>query len=75
MDDLPTKNKRRATRRKRNFVAKELRENKAFRPKVIEKKRTRKNIRVQEVEQWLEEEIKPTEEEKEIYQLVKEYQP
>lgn len=60
MDDTPVKNKRRATRRKRNFVAKELRENKAFRPKVVEKKRTRKQIRVQEVEQWMEEEAKLT---------------
>lgn len=56
MDDLPTKNKRRAMRRKRNFIAKELRQDKQYRPRVVEKKRTRKNIRVQEVEQWLEEE-------------------
>lgn len=55
MDDL-TKNKRRGTRRKRNLIAKELRENKLFKPKVVEKKRTRKRIRVLEVEQFLEEE-------------------
>lgn len=55
MDEL-VKDKRRAMRRKRNFVAKQLREDKQFRPKVVEKKRTRKSLRVQDVEQYLEEE-------------------
>ena len=41
-------------RRKRNFIAKELKENKLYAPKVVEKKRTRKNIRVQEIDRLME---------------------
>mgnify|MGYP001578541986 FL=1 len=54
VDEL-TKNKRRALRRKRNFVAKTLLEDRQFRPKIVQKKRTRRKLRVLEIEQYLEE--------------------
>ena len=48
-DDFPSKNRKRAKRRKRNFVAKELRENKEFAPKVIPNKKKRHKIRVKDI--------------------------
>jgi len=49
MDDLPTKSKKRAMRRKRNLIAKELRTNKLYSPKTIELKRVRKKLSVREI--------------------------
>lgn len=43
------KNKKRAARRKRNFVAKSLIEDKQFRPKIIGPKKKRHKINVKEV--------------------------
>lgn len=56
MDELQ-KNKKRAQRRKRNLLAKELRENKLYRPKVVELKRKRKKVSVRQIEQLIEEDI------------------
>lgn len=44
------KDKRRATRRKRNFIARDLRENKLYKPKRIELKRKRERINIREIE-------------------------
>lgn len=44
MLEPPTKDKRRAMRRKRNFVAKELILNKQFRPKRVEPKKKRQKL-------------------------------
>lgn len=57
MDDLPTKSKRRAVRRKRNLIAKEVRQNKIYRPKVVDVKRVRNKLRVRDIEMYLEEEM------------------
>ena len=52
-----TKNKKRATRRKRNLIAKELKTNKTFSPKVegLRKKSKRKNLSVKDVERFIDE--------------------
>lgn len=44
-----TKNKKRAARRKRNFIAKSLIEDKQFRPKVIGPKKKRHKLNVKDV--------------------------
>ena len=53
MDDI-VKNKKRALRRRRNMIAKDLKENKLYRPKVVELKRKRAKVTVRQVEQLLE---------------------
>lgn len=53
MDDFPQKTKKRAMRRKRNHIAKELKTNKLYAPKRIEPKRKRKRVTVKEVEDFL----------------------
>jgi hypothetical protein len=55
MDEL-SKNKKRALRRKRDVIAKHMKENKIYHEKVVEKKRTRRRLRVQEIDRYLEEE-------------------
>lgn len=50
MLDTPQKNKRRAMRRKRNLVAKQLILDKQFRPKRVEPKRKRQKLRIKDVE-------------------------
>ena len=51
-----TKNKKRAQRRKRNFHAKALREDRQFRPKVVEPKKKRHKLNVKDVLEELAEE-------------------
>lgn len=55
--DVPQKNKKRAKRRKRNLVAKELRTNKAYVPKVVGlvKHKRPKKVTIKEVEKFLDE--------------------
>lgn len=53
MDDLPAKNKRRAMRRKRNLIAREVKMNKAYHPKVISPKRRRQKVTIKQVEDFL----------------------
>ena len=48
MEEL-TKNRKRAVRRKRNLIAKELRTNKLYAPKVVEPRRKRYKLSVREV--------------------------
>lgn len=56
------KDKRRAQRRKRNLIARELKMNKALLPKVVEpKKKKRKKLRVKEIEEYLAEAAEDTE--------------
>jgi hypothetical protein len=54
MEELQ-KNRKRAVRRKRNLIAKDLRMNKLYAPKVVELKRVRKRLSVREVydEDWI----------------------
>lgn len=52
MDDL-VKNKKRAIRRKRNALAKEVKMNKLYVPKRIEPKRKRKKVTVKEIEEFM----------------------
>ena len=54
MDEL-SKDRRRAVRRKRNLIAKDLRMNKLYSPKTIEPKRVRHKISVREIDDYLEE--------------------
>ncbi len=51
------KNKRRAIRRKRNIIAKEMKMNKAQHEKRIEPKRTREKVTVRNVEDYMAEEF------------------
>jgi hypothetical protein len=53
MDEAPTKNRKRAMRRKRNFIAKDLILNKQFRPKRVEPKKKRQRITVKQVEEFI----------------------
>ena len=53
--DVPQKSKKRAARRKRNLVARELRTNKAYVPKVVGlvKHKRPKKVSVKDVERFL----------------------
>ncbi len=51
MEEL-TKNRKRAVRRKRNLIAKELRTNKLYAPKVVEPKRKRYKINVRDIDEY-----------------------